>query len=379
VAAGNGGREFGLARYNADGSLDASFSGDGKQTTSFHPDWDNSSYDSASGVAVHADGKIVAAGTAGVEFGVARYNPDGSLDASFAGDGTQTTAFGSLWGETGTGVGLHSDGRIVVVGTCCWTDLGPAFGLARFNLDGSPDTTFSDDGRQGTVFDPPGSSASANDLAIQPDGNIVVAGGTSFEGGGDFALARYEGGSTAPGTAPTNSSPPTISGSATDGETLTVNAGAWAGSIPISHSFQWRRCDPAGANCLDIAATTGTTHTLTAADVARTIRVRETASNAYGSGSVDSAATGVVKAKPGVIAGTVLSKGRKAGIPSASVNCGNGYSAKTGTNGNYSILNLAPGKYSCTASAAGSRPATQTGVTVASANTTAANFNLARS
>ena len=377
VAAGNGGREFGVARFNADGSLDASFSGDGRQTTSFHPDWDTSAYDSASGVAVQADGRIVAAGTAGLEFGVARYNPDGSLDASFAGDGTQTTAFGSLWGETGNGVGLHSDGRIVVVGTCCWTDLGPAFGLVRFNVDGSPDATFSDDGRQGTVFDPPGSSASAMDIAIQPDGNIVVAGGTSFEGGGDFALARYDGGSTAPGVAPTNSSPPTISGSATDGETLTVNAGAWAGSIPISHSFQWRRCDPAGANCIDIAAATGTTYTLTAADVDRTIRVRETATNAYGTGSAHSAATGVVKAKPGVIAGTVLSKGPKAGIPSASVSCGAGCSATTAAGGSYSIPNVTPGRYTCTASASGYRPSTQT-VTVASGKTTTANFNLAR-
>jgi uncharacterized delta-60 repeat protein len=248
---------------------------------------------------------------------VARYNTDGSLDASFSDDGKQTTAFGSLWGETGTGVGLHSDGRIVVVGVCCWSDLGPAFGLARFNGYGSPDPTFSDDGRQGTVFDPPGSSASAMDIAIQPDGNIVVAGGTSFDGGGDFALARYEGGSTAPGTAPTNSSPPTISGSATDGQTLTVNAGAWAGSIPISHSFQWRRCDSAGAKCVDIAAATATTYTLTAADVGRTIRVRETAMNAHGAGSADSAATAVVKAKPGAIAGTVLIAKTGTGIASA--------------------------------------------------------------
>jgi hypothetical protein len=264
----------------------------------------------------------------------------------------------------------------VVVGTCCWTDLGPAFGLARFNLDGSPDTTFSDDGRQGTVFDPPGSSASAMDIAIQPDGNIVVAGGTSFDGGGDFALARYEGGSTASGAAPTNSSPPTISGSATDGQTLTVNAGTWSGSSPIEPTYQWRRCDWAGANCADITAATATTYTLTAADVGHTIRVRETATNAYGQSSVDSAATAAVKPRPGAIAGSVRAT-NGAAIANASVGCGSGYSAKTASDGSYSIPNVAPTKYSCTASANGYRPSTQT-VTVTSGQPTTANFKLRR-
>ena len=93
--------------------------------------------------------------------------------------------------------------------------------------------------------------------------------------------------------------PPAISGTAIEGQTLTANAGAWSGSTPISHSYQWRRCDSAGANCVDIAGATATTYALTAADVGRTIRVRETATNAYGAGSVESAATAVVKAKGG--------------------------------------------------------------------------------
>jgi uncharacterized delta-60 repeat protein len=405
LAAGKADGDFALARYNADGSLDESFGvggkvitdlgsgsrdgatgvviqGDGSLDTTFGGGEQSvnfgGEYDAASDVAIQRDGKIVAAGNGGREFGVARYNTDGSLDASFGGDGTQTTAFGSLWGDTGTGVGLHSDGRIVVVGTCCWTDLGPSFGLARFNPDGSPDTTFSDDGRQGTVFDPPGSSASANDLAIQPDGNIVVAGSTSFEGGGDFALARNEGGSTAPGTAPTNSSPPTVSGTATDGETLTVNAGAWAGSTLIQRTYQWKRCDSAGGNCVDIAAATTTIYTLTAADVGRTIRVRETATSAYGAGSADSAATAVVRAKPGAIVGTVRNAKTGTGIAKASVNCGNGYSAKTGTHRSYSIPAVAAGTYSCTASATRYAPATHS-VTVDPGKTTTADFYLARS
>jgi hypothetical protein len=180
------------------------------------------------------------------------------------------------------------------------------------------------------------------------------------------------------GTAPVNATPPTISGTATEGQTLTVSHGDWTGSPEIQRSYQWRRCGSAGANCVDIGAATAATYTLTAADVGRTLRVRETATNDYGTGSADSAPTAAVKSKPGVIAGTVLSKGPKAGIPSASVSCGAGYSATTTTGGSYSILNVAPGRYSCTASASGYRPSTQT-VTVASGKTSTTNFNLARS
>ena len=82
--------DFAVARYNANGTLDSTFSGDGKQTTDF------GGYESANGVAVQGDGKIVVVGvsannstTNGAAFVLARYNPDGSLDTSFSGDGKQ--------------------------------------------------------------------------------------------------------------------------------------------------------------------------------------------------------------------------------------------------------------------------------------------------
>jgi uncharacterized delta-60 repeat protein len=351
---------FALARYNPDGSLDASFSGDGMQTSDFGARHD------AHAVALQADGKIVIAGVSESDdgnFALARYNDDGTLDPSFSGDGWQTTDFGDR--DYGHSMALGADGRIVVAG-----ESAVDFALARYNPDGTLDTSFSGDGKTTTDF---GGLDRAFDLALQPDGKIVAAGTHN----GTFALARYEGGSVS-GTAPVNVTPPTISGTATEGQTLTANRGDWTGSPEIQLTYQWRRCDSAGANCTDITAATGMTYMLTAADVGRTIRVRETATNAYGTGSADSAATGIVKAKPGVIAGTVLSKGPKAGIPSASVSCGAGYSATTATDGSYSIPNVAPGSYRCTASASGYRPSTQT-VTVASGKTTTANFNLARS
>jgi acid phosphatase type 7 len=95
---------------------------------------------------------------------------------------------------------------------------------------------------------------------------------------------------------PTATSPPTISGQAQDGSTLTAAPGAWSGSDPITHSYQWRRCDAAGDACADIAGATARTYTLTSADVDSTVRVAVTASNAAGSSTASSAATGTVRA-----------------------------------------------------------------------------------
>jgi hypothetical protein len=242
------------------------------------------------------------------------------------------------------------------------------FLLARYDTTGSPDATFAAGGIQTTDF---GGTDGATSVAVQSDGKIVAVGGT----GGDFALARYDGGSVS-GTPPVNTKPPTISGTATEGQALARSAGVWSGTAPLTIADAWRRCDSAGAGCVDIA--TGATYTLTASDVGHTIRVRETTSNLYGRGAVDSAPSAVVTAKPtsGTITGTVTNAKTGAGIAKASINCGSGYSAKTSSDGLYSIANVAPAKYTCTASANGYRTSTQTVDVSAGANT--ANFNLAR-
>jgi hypothetical protein len=102
-------------------------------------------------------------------------------------------------------------------------------------------------------------------------------------------------------TAPTNTAPPSlsVSGSAVEGQMLTVVNGSWANS-PTSFTHQWQRCDASGNNCTPIPQATGQTYTLTAADVGSTIRVQETASNEAGAGTpVSSAAVGPVIAPPG--------------------------------------------------------------------------------
>ncbi len=183
--------DFALARYNPNGSLDLTFSGDGKQTTDFSGDSDRTS-----GVALQADGKIVAVGAADNntverDFALARYNPDGSLDPSFSGDGKQTTDFGvAAAAANGRGSGRRQDRRGRLAGNNTAGSYAD-FALARYNPNGSLDPTFSGDGLQQTDF-LFGAIDAASDVAIQANGRIVAVGLAS--GGAtvnDFALARY--------------------------------------------------------------------------------------------------------------------------------------------------------------------------------------------
>ena len=98
--------------------------------------------------------------------------------------------------------------------------------------------------------------------------------------------------------APNNTSPPTISGTAQEGQTLKADPGTWSGSTPIDFSYQWRRCGPAGANCRNISKATDNIYTLAQADVGHTLRVLVTAVNSDGAGTAQSKATDVVKAAP---------------------------------------------------------------------------------
>ncbi len=98
--------------------------------------------------------------------------------------------------------------------------------------------------------------------------------------------------------APTNTTPPSISGTATAGSQLTSTTGTWSGSTPFTYSYQWRRCDNLGANCVDIAGATNSTYTPVSTDQGATVRSQVTASNIVGSATANSAATAVITAAP---------------------------------------------------------------------------------
>ena len=182
----SGGYDFALARYDSEGVPDTTFDGDGIVTTSFTPN-----HDGASAILIQPDGKIIAVGTAGyntgsVLFAVARYNADGSPDTAFDGDGKTTTNLGTY--SSGYAAVLQGDGKIVVGGDVFISPIS-RFGLARFNADGTLDTTFDGDGKVVTSFT---HDAGINSLALEPDGQVVAAGLTDNGFNLDFVFARYQ-------------------------------------------------------------------------------------------------------------------------------------------------------------------------------------------
>jgi hypothetical protein len=102
------------------------------------------------------------------------------------------------------------------------------------------------------------------------------------------------------GTAPRNTSAPTISGTPQEGQTLSAGPGAWSGAAPISFTYQWNRCDTSGANCAALTGATGQTYNTTGSDVAHTLRVTVKASNRLGSSSATSNPSALITpARPG--------------------------------------------------------------------------------
>ena len=180
--------KFALARYNSNGRLDTSFGGDGKVMTDF-----TSTYDAAFGIALQADGKFVVAGSAGDpngRFALARYEPDGGLDNTFGGDGRVMTDFTSKFDEA-LGIVIQGDGKIVLGGGAGFNGVNPKFAAARYNLDGSLDMTFHGDGKVTTDFT--SQTDFGSDVRLQADGKIVLGGEAGADGtNGRFALVRYD-------------------------------------------------------------------------------------------------------------------------------------------------------------------------------------------
>lgn len=188
--------DFAIARFNADGTLDSTFDGDGKIITSI-----GKNTDIIYAISVQPDGKIVAAGvnftgTSLRRFCIVRYKADGALDASFDGDGIVTLNIGTRSMDTAYAVAVQPDGKIVVAGSAYMLietkGARPSqndFGLVRLNEDGTLDATFGDEGKVVTNFGYGGDVAYS--LALQTDGKIVAAGTATNGMNQDFALARY--------------------------------------------------------------------------------------------------------------------------------------------------------------------------------------------
>jgi uncharacterized delta-60 repeat protein/uncharacterized repeat protein (TIGR01451 family) len=192
VASGIAQSNLAIARYNTDGTLDSTFGVGGQVATSFGASWA-----SAAALAIQSDGKIVAGGTTApilggnpTHFIIARYNPDGSLDTTFGAGGTTVTAFSN--NDCLLDLAIQSDGRIVAVG---WTQKTPNqsnnVAVLRYNTNGTLDTSFGIGGL--AEIDMFGDMDIASGVVIQPNGRILVGGVTrtnSNPESGNFLLLR---------------------------------------------------------------------------------------------------------------------------------------------------------------------------------------------
>lgn len=111
-------------------------------------------------------------------------------------------------------------------------------------------------------------------------------------------LAGTRNGVAATQTGPSNTAPPTISGTTHVGSTLTTSDGSWRGTTPLAYTYRWRRCDTSGGSCSNISGATARTYDLKQVDAQNTLRVVVTASNTDGSASSTSVPTAVVTATP---------------------------------------------------------------------------------
>ena len=190
---GNDFGDFTVARFVTNGNLDASFgsSGTGQIVTDI-----GLSTNAAQNLVLQSDGAIVVSGkpqgsTAGFDHtDVVRYNANGSIDDSFGGDG-KVTLPGMAIGE---GLALQGDGKLVLVGSV-ETAVPPAtsieFAVMRLDADGSVDEAFGDgNGIVTTGISGRGDAARA--VALQGDGKILVAGGSNQQLNSNFAVARYD-------------------------------------------------------------------------------------------------------------------------------------------------------------------------------------------
>ncbi|HEX2040893.1 MAG TPA: Calx-beta domain-containing protein [Acidimicrobiales bacterium] len=181
-----GNADFALARYTAGGGVDTSWDGDGKVTTAFGGGLNDTAY----AVVLDGDDAIAVGQSESAtdsDIALARYNSNGSLDTGFDGDGRATTDIGGNRDVAHAAV-LQSGDKIVVAGyTESATDRDVM--VARYNADGTPDSSFDTDGIVVTPLG--GADDEARAVAVQPDGKIVVAGLADNGSNDDVAVLRY--------------------------------------------------------------------------------------------------------------------------------------------------------------------------------------------
>jgi uncharacterized delta-60 repeat protein len=189
ITAGYAGDNAIITRFNNNGSLDAKFNSNDQRpgTVVVNLGFQSAAY----ALALQPDGKIIIAGFATDSNNtdnalIQRYHPDGSIDTSFNTTGTITNNF---FGQAQLyGVALQPDGNIVVTGWAINNGLSYAL-VARYNSDGTPDTTFNSTGYITTLIG--GVFTKARAIQIQDDGKIVIAGQAQIDDNQQIVVIRY--------------------------------------------------------------------------------------------------------------------------------------------------------------------------------------------
>ncbi|MBS1795849.1 MAG: VCBS repeat-containing protein [Acidobacteria bacterium] len=170
---------FQIARFNANGTPDNTFDGDGVAQVP--------SLSLANAVAVQTDGKIVVAGTVGTDVVLARFNLNGSLDSTFGSNGISLLSIADT--QSVQDVAIQPDGKIIVGGWTGLTNAARDFMVVRFNANGNPDAAFGPTGNgMVQVSFSNTSSDELSSISLQTDGKIVAGGNTN--GGSLPALMR---------------------------------------------------------------------------------------------------------------------------------------------------------------------------------------------
>jgi hypothetical protein len=181
--------------------------------------------------------------------------------------------------------GSARDGSLLTASHGSWTNSPTSFAYQWQRCDA----------QGGSCADIPGATSNKYTVQTADVGHRlrVQVTATNSSGSG-VAVSRPTGVVQPTGTAPKNTAPPTISGTAQEGATLTVSPGSWGGTPAPSFSYQWQRCVGTGGGCAAISGATNTTYVATSADVAHTLLVQVTAKNATGTSTANTAETGLI-------------------------------------------------------------------------------------
>lgn len=177
---------FALIRYHSNGSIDSSFANNGSMIYNF-----NGGSATANTIKLQADGKIILAGQATSGnlkgFAAIRLNSDGSLDTTFANGGSLITSISNVDDRVFT-IALHPDGRIMLGGyskSSTYTKLA----VARYDINGNIDTSFNNTGI--VLYAQTGNNVLCNGISIDSVGNYILSGNSSYTGSSSGFLRKY--------------------------------------------------------------------------------------------------------------------------------------------------------------------------------------------